>query len=114
MLILLGPHNHGKSNILSAIEFALTPSAKPTHSDFNVFCDQDYELWVEIIFHDLTDQEKITFKKYLRQDGSIRIRKTAKILDGGKIETSLNGYSQEPDQVWLKSSEVSNLVVSDN
>jgi len=113
MLILLGPNNHGKSNILSAIEFALTPSAKPTPSDFNAFCGEEYELWVEITFHDLTEQEKVTFKKYLRQNGTLRIRKTAEILDGGKIETILNGYSQEPDPDWLKSSEISNLAKRD-
>ena len=113
MMIFLGPNNHGKSNILSAMEFALVPSAKPSLSDFNKFCVEDYELWVEITFQELTEQEKITFKKYLMQDGTISIRKTAKIIDGGKIETHLNGYCQEPDFDWLKSSEVSNLTKRD-
>ena len=109
MVILLGPNNHGKSNILSAIEFALSPGAKPSLSDFNVFCGEEYVLWVEITFHELTEQEKTTFKKYLRQDDTFCIRKTATIKEGGKIEVSLNGYCQEPDFEWLKNSEVSNL-----
>jgi len=108
-MIFLGPNNHGKSNILSAIEFALVPSSKPSLSDFNKFCGDKYELWVEISFNELTEQEKITFKKYLRQDGTFTIRKTAKLLENGKIETILNGYCQEPTLEWLKSSAVSSL-----
>lgn len=109
MAVILGPNNHGKSNILSAIEFALSPGAKPSLSDFNIFCGEEHLLWVEITFHELTGQEKTTFKKYMRQDGTFCIRKTATVNDGGKIEVSLNGYCQEPDLDWLKSSEVSNL-----
>jgi len=113
MVILLGPNNHGKSNVLSAIEFALSPGTKPSPSDFNAFCGGEYELWVEITFHELAEQEKTTFKKYLRGDGTFCIRKTAKLTEGGKIEISLNGYCHEPDLVWLKNSEVSNLTKRD-
>jgi len=109
MLILLGPNNHGKSNILSAIEFALSSSAKHSLADFNKFCGEELVLWVEITFHELTDQEKVTFKRYLRQNGTFTIRKTAKQTDSGKIETSLNGYCQEPTVDWLKSSAISGL-----
>lgn len=109
MVILLGPNNHGKSNILSALEFALTPSSKPLLSDFNAFCGENHELWAEITFHELTDQEKITFKKYLRQDGTFCVRKTARLVDETKLEVSLNGYCQIPDTEWLKPSEIANL-----
>lgn len=34
MVKLLGPNNHGKSNLLSAQEFGLSTSAKPTEADF--------------------------------------------------------------------------------
>lgn len=112
-MILLGPNNHGKSNVLSAIEFALTPSAKPTDEDLNAFCGEDHEIWVELTFHDLSEQEKTTFKKYLRNDSTFLIRKTAKKTPDGKIETEYRGSILEPDQTWLKESEVKNLASRD-
>ncbi|MDD5142402.1 ATP-dependent endonuclease [Methanoregula sp.] len=112
-VILLGPNNHGKSNILSAIEFALTPSAKPQDEDLNAFCGEDYEIWVELTFHELSEQEKNTFKKYLRNDGTFLIRKTAKKSQEGKIETEYRGSMLEPEQSWLKESEIRNLASRD-
>ena len=113
LVILLGPNNHGKSNILSAIEFALSSGTKPSRSDFNVFCD-DNILWVEITFNDLTPQEKTTFKKYLRGDDTICIRKTAALNEGGKIDVNLNGYCQQPDFEWLQSSNASYYTKREN
>lgn len=102
-LTLLGPNNHGKSNILSALEFGLSTSAKPVDQDFfigrNAYDDQ---LWVEVTFNELTDQEKNTFKRYLLSDDSICIRKTARLSDGS-VEISYNGWTEEPDEDWLKS-----------
>ncbi|MDE2927584.1 MAG: AAA family ATPase [Acidobacteriota bacterium] len=34
LVTLLGPNNHGKSNLLTALEFGLTTSAKPVELDF--------------------------------------------------------------------------------
>ena len=65
LVTLLGPNNHGKSNILSALEFALMTSVKPTNADFNAFCGTDRKIWVELTFHELTEQEKTTFKRYI-------------------------------------------------
>lgn len=105
MLILIGPNNHGKSNILSAIEFGLSTSVKPDKDDFFSFRgDDDFSLWVEMTFSALTDQEKTTFKKYVRGDVTICIRKTARLQDGDGVEISYNGYMQEPKEWWLKSS----------
>ncbi len=110
MLVFLGPNNHGKSNILSALEFGLSPSAKPSRGDFFAFCPEgDSNLWVEMTFEDLTGQERTTFQKYVRNDGSVRIRKTAKIDEQNAAEISYNGYVQEPRQWWLKSSATERL-----
>ena len=74
--ILLGPNNHGKSNILGALEFALSTSAKVTKDDVCAFCEErEPEIWVELTFVDLTEQEQRTFEKYVRNDGSVKIRK---------------------------------------
>jgi putative ATP-dependent endonuclease of OLD family len=103
LVVMLGPNNHGKSNILSALEFALSTSAKLTESDFFSFRGEDNKLWVEVTFHELLEQEKNTFKKYVRSDGTFTIRKTASLSETGSIEISYNGYVNEPEELWLKS-----------
>lgn len=102
LMVLVGPNNHGKSNILRAIEFHLTPSAKPTPQDVFMARDNgDDELWVELCFRDLTDQERNTFKKYVLSDGRLRVRKSAKVSTSGS-EASYQGYVEEPDEWWLR------------
>jgi len=104
MLVLLGENNAGKSNIMAAIEFALTSSAKPEPEDLFAFRDADDEtIWVELTFSDLTDQEKTTFQKYLRADGTVCIRKSAKWEGSGGPTISYNGYTQVPLDECLRS-----------
>jgi CRISPR-associated exonuclease Cas4 len=110
MLVFLGPNNHGKSNILSALEFGLSPSAKPVRGDFFAFCpEEDSTLWVEMTLGDLTDQEQTTFQKYVSSDRTVRIRKAARLQEDEAVEITYNGYVQEPQQWWLKSSAVQRL-----
>jgi len=110
---LLGPNNHGKSNILAALEYFFSTSAKPENQDFFVGRNEDdNELWVEITFNELTDQEKNTFKKYILADGTICIRKTARI-QGDTIELFYNGYVEEPNEEWLKSENAGNYASRD-
>jgi len=94
---IIGPNNHGKSNILRALEFALSPKHKPAIEDFfkKVGSGIEKELFVELTFTHLTDQERKTFNKYLlysSDDPYIRIRKIARITDNEKVETSYHGY----------------------
>lgn len=104
-VILLGENNAGKSNILSAIEFALTSSAKPEPEDLFAFRDEeDDQLWVELTFSDLTPQEQRTFQKYFRSDKTVCIRKTASWDEEGKVSIKYNGYLEEPKETWLQSS----------
>lgn len=103
LVTLLGPNNHGKSNLLAALDFCLSTSAKPVQQDFFVNRGEgDNDFWVEITFNELTEQEKNTFKKYVLSDGTVCIRKTARIQNGG-IEVSYNGYLEQPDEEWLQS-----------
>ncbi|WP_447974612.1 ATP-dependent nuclease [Nitrospira sp. Kam-Ns4a] len=105
MLVLLGPNNHGKSNILGALEFGLSTSAKPVRDDLCAFREPDEQcLWVEMTFAELTPQEQKTFQKYLRTDKTIRIRKTASFDDAGNVTVGYRAYVQEPEQWWLKES----------
>ena len=109
LVVMLGPNNHGKSNILSALDFFLSTSAKPSEEVFFAYRGDDNELWVELTFHELTEQELTTFKRYLRSDNSICVRKTAKFTEGGKVETFYNGYVEEPEEWWLQSAAVDHL-----
>lgn len=100
---LLGPNNHGKSNLLAALEFCLSTSAKPVEQDFFVNRGEgNNDFWVEITFNTLTEQEKNTFKKYVCSDGTVCVRKTARIQNGD-IEVFYNGYLEQPDVEWLTS-----------
>lgn len=100
MVTLLGPNNHGKSNILSALEFGLSTSAKPSEADFFTHREEDV-FWVEMTFCELTDQEKNTFKRYVHSDGKVRVRKTCRMKDGG-LDTAYNGWVEQPDEAWLR------------
>ena len=109
LAVMLGPNNHGKSNILSALDFFLSTSAKPSEEDFFAYRGDDNELLVELTFHEITEQERTTFKRYLRSDDSICVRKTAKLTEGAKVETFYNGYVEEPEERWLQSDAVDHL-----
>jgi len=119
LVVFLGPNNHGKSNVLGAIEFALTTSAKVDQYDF--FCYQDdkkkdihsTELWIELAFDQLSDQEKKTFEKYIRSDGSFTVRKFATIEEGEKAKIGYRGYIEEPEVWWLKANGISRLNTQD-
>lgn len=98
---LIGPNNHGKSNILKALEFGLSTSVKISEQDFFVFREsEDDTLWVELTFQDLTGQERKTFEKYILSDETICLRKTAQLRDE-KIEIAYNGYFEIPEEDWL-------------
>lgn len=101
LVALIGPNNAGKSNIIGALEFALTPGSKPTDEDFFAFRSEDL-LWVELEFVDLTEQEKRTFSRYVTASGVLRFRKAARLIDGTKVETEYHGYTTEPTAWWLK------------
>ncbi len=109
LVVLLGPNNHGKSNILGALEFALTSTTKPTATDFNAGRGEDDSLWVELEFDGLTEQEKRTWQKYLRHDESFRFRKTAVIASNDSVEVGYCGYVVEPTEWWLKNDSVKPL-----
>lgn len=114
MLIMLGPNNHGKSNILSALEFALSTSSKPDKDDFFSFRPaEETSLWVEMTFDRLTEQEKTTFQRYVGAHDTMHIRKTATLQGGGSIEIAYNGYVQEPAEWWLKESAFDRLSTRD-
>ncbi len=108
MVVLLGQNNHGKSNIIGALDFALN-SSKPNRDDLFAFAKpDDKEIWVEVSFDRLTDEEETTWQRYVQDNGTFRFRKTASFDDEDKVNIKYNGYVSEPDEEWLKADNVSN------
>ena len=113
--LLLGPNNHGKSNILAAIEFALSTTARLTVEDFFLFRNHDErELWVEIEFTGLTEQEHKTFQKYVGKQGVVTVRKCARLREDQTVESSYHGYVSEPEQWWLRASALERLATRED
>jgi predicted ATP-dependent endonuclease of OLD family len=94
MTIFIGQNNHGKSNILSAILFFLGQiGIDPL--DFN---ENSRELFIEITFCNLDDNDNITFNKYLTADNYIRVRKQAE----KNVGFEYHGYLENPVDEWLR------------
>lgn len=93
LMIFIGQNNHGKSNLLSSILFFFG-ELSPSDLDY---CNHADEMWVEIVFADLNDEEKLTFKKYVAADNTMKVRRSASKTDG----IQLNGYCQIPMDDWL-------------
>ena len=106
--ILLGENNCGKSNILAALEFALSSSAKPARDDLFAFRTDGDIIWVELTFSDLTLQEQRTFQKYVCADGTLSVRKTAAFDEKGNVVVTYSGYVEEPSEDWLRSNNAGN------
>jgi len=108
LMVLLGPNNHGKSNILAALEFFLTPGRKVERSDlFDFDTRTDDEIWIEVSFGELTAQEEKTFKKYVQSNGRLQVRKVA-ILEGDVASIRYQGWLEEPSEEWLKGDNAGN------
>jgi CRISPR-associated exonuclease Cas4 len=100
LMIFIGQNNHGKSNVLSAVLFFFGEIGL---QDFDFNCISD-ELWVEIKFGELNEEEKVTFQKYVTASNSVKVRKSAKRGEG----FSYQGYLEEPNEDWLKEENISN------
>lgn len=96
LMIFIGQNNHGKSNILSALLFffgELKPQELDFHNDSN-------ELFVEIVFSGLDENDTSTFSKYVTASNEISVRKTA--FASGNFD--YKGYIQNPVEEWLQES----------
>lgn len=102
LMIFIGQNNHGKSNIQNAILFFFG-ELNANELDYNSGAD---ELWVEIEFSDINEDEKRTFLKYVTADNKIKVRKSCSKTEGVKY----SGYIQSPNIEWLKDENVSNYL----
>lgn len=99
LMVIIGQNNHGKSNLLSSILFFF---GETKHHDLDFYLGEK-ELFVELQFCDLDDADKITFKKYITNEGKIVVRKTA-YLEGS---FEYRGYIENPREEWLQESNAS-------
>ena len=100
IMVFIGQNNHGKSNVLSSLLFFFGEIAC-VDEDFNKESD---ELYVEITFSDLNEEEKSQFFKYLTESGKIEVRKEVRRGESAEY----HGYCQIPTEEWLKEENVSN------
>lgn len=97
--IIIGPNNHGKSNLMRAIRAVLdTESLEPED-----FYKGATEAWIEIAFTGLNEKEQTDLKKYLLAPTFDQIRVKANWEKGaGKTKVTLNGYVNWPSHPFFK------------
>ena len=100
LMIIIGQNNHGKSNLLSAILFFF---GEIKHQDLD-FSQGAEDLFVDIEFSELDDQDKKTFEKYVTQQETIKVRKVAYL--GGSFE--YKGWIQTCWEDYLKEENAGN------
>lgn len=105
--VLIGANNSGKSNILRALTYFFQGSEKISSDDvFSFFEGSKTSVSVIVTFNSLSEQEKITFKKYLKKDETIIVRKFCQVTkeSSNKLSCSnpvYNGWIEEPDRWYL-------------
>lgn len=102
LMIFIGQNNHGKSNILSAILFFFGEISL----DILDFHRDREDLFVEVLFGDLDDGDRTTFKKYVTTKNNIRVRKEAT----KDCVFTYHGYVEVPEKDWLREENISNYI----
>lgn len=98
---LIGPNNSGKSTVLFALEHFFKPAHKLQEEDiFRYREEKDNAAYVEVVFHELSDQDNTTFQKYLLSDGTIRVRKETTLASDG-LHVAYHGFVQKAPLDWL-------------
>jgi predicted ATP-dependent endonuclease of OLD family len=119
MQALVGANNAGKSSIIRALDFLFNPST--TKVDKETFWNGDAELqiWVEVIFDELSDAEKKDekLKPFLRPDDTFHIARSAiwkideqeeegALPDDGKPFISQHFCKPMPKYDWLQEGKI--------
>ncbi|MDD4158590.1 MAG: AAA family ATPase, partial [Proteiniphilum sp.] len=95
-VVIIGQNNHGKSNIISSLLFFFG-KIKPDKQDF---LDSNIPAYVELKFSNLDVNDRTTFKKYLSNDNTIKVRKILNL----DLKFSYHGYLELPNEEWLNPS----------
>jgi putative ATP-dependent endonuclease of OLD family len=104
VVVLLGPNNHGKSNVLAALAFGLG-CEKPQPADFCRLGPPVETMAVTMTMGDLSDAERQLWEPYLRADGALVLRRHASLADGKVGDSRLVAVIQEPKDSFLKAAQ---------
>ncbi|WP_303919579.1 ATP-dependent endonuclease [Draconibacterium sediminis] len=104
--VIIGQNNHGKSNIITSLLFFFG-KIKPDKQDF---LDANSPAYIEIKFSQLDENDQITFRKYLSNDNSIKVRKTLNV----DLKFTYNGYYELPNEEWLNPANSGNYTSRDS
>lgn len=97
----VGKNSVGKSNLLKALQFFFTFTAKGADArDRSRFAAEGEPTWVECTFDSLSVAELANFAKYRLPDASLMVRRTLDI-DGTSVTTALRGYVAVATDPWL-------------
>lgn len=98
-LVLIGPNNHGKSNVFYALGLFLSSSSKVTSDDF---FNRETSSPIELIamFENLTDDEMEKLRPWT-VDGKLTVRKEYALAGDGKTSTNYCALMKVPDAPWL-------------
>lgn len=100
LMVIIGQNNHGKSNVLSSLLFFFGEISCSEHD----FTRGTEELYVEVLFSDLDEDDKRQFAKYLTIEGTITVRKR---VVGKNAAAEYRGYCQIPEEDCLKEERIS-------
>ncbi len=109
LLVLIGPNNHGKSNILLALGFFFEPASKVQRLDLPHDTSKGENLLIEVEFDDLSSNEQSTFKTNVLTGNRMIVRKKGLISDD-TITTEYKGIIETPAQEWLQPDKVANFL----
>lgn len=113
-MVLIGPNNSGKSTVLFTLEHFFKPAHKLQEEDiFSHRQAEDPTAYVEVWFHELIDQDKTTFQKYLLSDGTIRVRKATTIGPDG-LQVGYHGFIEKAPYDWLDPDKAGNYKKRDD
>ncbi len=104
--VIIGQNNHGKSNIISSLLFFFG-KIKPDKQDF---LDANLPAYIEIKYSQLDENDQTTFRKYLSNDNSIKVRKTLNT----DLKFSYNGYYELANEEWLNPANSGNYTSRDS
>lgn len=95
LTVLVGPNGAGKSSFLRALNIFYSPNAKYTEDDF-YNKEIANEIIITVTFKDLTEQEKILFKKYVENE-ELTVEKILRYPTGAGSQKYYGTALQNPE-----------------
>jgi putative ATP-dependent endonuclease of OLD family len=98
-LVLIGPNNHGKSNLFYALDLFLSSSSKVTIDDF-FNRESSAPIQLTAMFDSLSELEMEKLRPWT-VESKLTVRKEYALGGDGKTTTNYCALMQVPDEPWL-------------